>query len=349
VSDRTEDPTPRRLRQARTEGDSGASSHAAQAVAFVLAVAVVPSAVRALASEASSELHAALGRTAHPQAAGLARAFDAQGFVGGVMSLVVPALLVVGVAGAMAHVAQTGGTMAGGRLTPRLDRLDPIAGAKALLSSARVFAVGRAFAAALLVGWLAYRDLSDRVADVARVAGRPGWASVVVADVAGRFAWHAAAVGLALGLLDFVVTRRAWLRRLRMTREEVKREHKESEGDPTIRAARHRAYQELLAQTAIANVKTATVVVVNPTHLACALRYDAKSGDDAPVVVASGEGDLAARIAQAAREWGVPIVRDVPLAQALVELGAGDVIPEALYEVVAEILRDLWEAERPPA
>jgi flagellar biosynthesis protein FlhB len=326
------------------------SSHAAQAVAFVIAVAIVPSAVRALASETSSELRVAIERAVQPgtaRTAVLAGAFDAQSFALGVISLVVPPLLAVGVAGAMAHVVQTGGTMAVGRLTPRLDRLDPIAGAKALLSGARLFAVGRAFAAALLVGWLACRDLLDRVVDVARLAGRPEWVSVVVADVAGRFAWHAAAVGLALALVDVVVTRRAWLGRLRMTREEVKREHKEAEGDPSVRAARHRAYQELLAQTAIANVRTATVVVVNPTHLACALRYDEKSGDDAPVVVASGEGDLAARIAQAAGEWGVPIVRDVPLARALVELNVGDAIPEALYEVVAEVLRDLWEAERP--
>ena len=144
-----------------------------------------------------------------------------------------------------------------------------------------------------------------------------------MADVAGRFAWHAAAVGLALGLADVVVTRRAWLGRLRMTKDEVKREHKDAEGDPRVRAARHRAYQELLAQAAIANVRTASVVVVNPTHLACALRYDEKGGDEAPVVVASGEGELAARIAQAAREWGIPIVRDVPLARALVELSVG--------------------------
>jgi len=351
VSDRTEDPTPRRLRRARAEGDSGASSHAAQAVAFVLAVAVAPPAVRALASEAASELRAAMGQAVHARATGLpafARAFDSQAFAGRVLSLVLPALVAVGAVGALAHLVQTGGTMASGRLAPKLDRLDPIAGAKALLSGARFFAVGRAFAAALLVGWLACRDLSDRVADVARVAGRPQWASVVVADVAGRFAWHAAAVGLALGLLDFFVTRRTWLGRLRMTREEVKREHKEAEGDPLVRAARHRAYQELVAQTAIANVRTATVVVVNPTHLACALRYDEKGGDEAPVVVAAGEGDLAARIAQAAREWGVPVVRDVPLARALVELRVGDAIPEALYEVVAEVLRELWEAEREP-
>jgi type III secretion protein U len=345
VSDKTEDPTPRRLRKARVEGDSGASSNAAQAIAFVAAVAIVPSAVRALAMHASADLRVAIERATQAPSA-VAMGFDSSGFATDVLALVLPALAVVGLAGGVAHVVQTGGVVTGARLAPQVGRLNPATGAKALVSGARLFAVVRALAAAGAVGWLAYRDLADRIVDIARVTGRPAWTVAVLADVAGRFAWHAAILGLAIGLADFFVTRRAWLGRLKMTKEEVKREHKEAEGDPMVRAARHRAYQELLAQVAIGNVRTASVVVVNPTHLACALRYDEKGGDEAPIVVASGEGDLAARIAQAAQEWGIPIVRDVPLARALVELSVGDAIPEALYEVVAEILRELWQGER---
>ena len=91
-----------------------------------------------------------------------------------------------------------------------------------------------------------------------------------------------------------------------MSKDEVKREHKDAEGDPQQKAARERAYHELLAQATVANVRTASVVVVNPTHLACALRYDEKEGDEAPVVVASGEGDLAPRIVRAAAGLGRP-------------------------------------------
>jgi len=112
------------------------------------------------------------------------------------------------------------------------------------------------------------------------------------------------------------------------------------------KAARERARRELLAQAALFSVKDASVVVVNPTHLACALKYK-DDEDQAPVVVASGEGDLAERIVRAARDYGVPIVRDVPLARALSELEVGDVIPEALYEAVAEILRTAWEESDP--
>jgi type III secretion protein U len=98
----------------------------------------------------------------------------------------------------------------------------------------------------------------------------------------------------------------------------------------------------MLAAATVGNVRHASVVVVNPTHVACALRYEEAEGDAAPVVVASGEGDLAQRIIRAAHDYGVPVVRDVPLARALIELEVGDAIPEALYEAVAEILREAW-------
>jgi type III secretion protein U len=125
-----------------------------------------------------------------------------------------------------------------------------------------------------------------------------------------------------------------------MTREEVKREQRESEGDPRTKEARARARDERLASAAVANVRAATIVVVDAARVACALRYDAGDGDAAPVLVASGEGDAAERIARAARDHGVPVVQDAALARRLGELAIGEAIPEALYEAVAEVLRD---------
>ena len=110
-----------------------------------------------------------------------------------------------------------------------------------------------------------------------------------------------------------------------MTREEVKREYKESEGDPSHRAERQRLHRELMEQRMVAEVRKADFVVVNPDHIAVALRYD-RDGEAAPVVVARGERLLAERIKQVAREAGVPIFRDVTLARSLRDLaeGAGD-------------------------
>jgi type III secretion protein U len=345
VSDKTEQATPRRLRKAREEGDSGASVYAAQAAAFVVAVAVVPSAVRALAARAADDLRAAMAQTGSPGGGAGAR-FDAVSLATTVLALCLPLLVAAGLTGAVAHAVQTGGVVASKRLTPKLERLNPFMGVRNLFSATRLFAVIRALVAGLVVAWLTWRGLGDHLVDLARLGGRPGWVAPVVTEVAGALAWRAALFGLALGVLDLVVTRGAWLRRLRMTRDEVKREHKDAEGDPQHKAARERAYHELLAQATIGNVRTASVVVVNPAHLACALRYDEKEGDEAPVVVASGEGELAQQILRAAQDWGIPVVRDVPLARALIELRVGDVIPEALYEAVAEVLRDLWETAK---
>jgi FlhB-like protein len=130
-----------------------------------------------------------------------------------------------------------------------------------------------------------------------------------------------------------------------MTRDELRRESRENEGDPELRAARHRAHQEVLNSAAIHAVKSASVVIVNPTHLAVALRYQ-EHEDAAPCVLAQGQGDLARRIVEAAHAYGVPVVRDVPIARALSELEVGDEIPEALYEAVAEILKEVWSAEQ---
>jgi type III secretion protein U len=345
VSDKTEEATPRRLRKAREEGDSGASTYAAQALAFIVAVALVPTAVGALAARASDDLKAAIAQAA---TGGASQAVRLDGVALGttVVSLAFPVLVAAGIAGAVAQLAQTGGVIAGRRLAPRLERLNPFEGIRGLFSTPRVFAIVRALFAGVVVALLAWRGLADHVVDLARLGGRPGWTSPLVAQVAGALAWRAALVGLALGVLDVVVTRGAWLRRLRMSKDEVRREHRDAEGDPQQKAARERAYHELLAQATVANVRTASVVVVNPTHLACALRYDEREGDEAPVVVASGEGELARRIVRAAEEWGVPVVRDVPLARALVELQVGEVIPEALYEAVAEVLREIAGQER---
>ena len=126
-----------------------------------------------------------------------------------------------------------------------------------------------------------------------------------------------------------------------MTREEVKREYKESEGDPSHRAERQRLHRELMEQRMVAEVRKADFVVVNPDHIAVALRYD-RDGEAAPVVVARGERLLAERIKQVAREAGVPIFRDVTLARSLRDLPEGEEIPAALYEAVAEVLRAVY-------
>lgn len=346
MSDKTEDPTPRRIRKAQEEGDSPLSTFASQSVAFVCAVAIAPSAIVALVSRAGVDLRAAIGRASDtsPEVT-----FDATGLASAILVLSTPILAAGGLCGAVASVVQTGGVLATKRLSPNLGRLDPLEGAKQLVSAQRLLAVVRATLFAAAIAWFAYGALRSNAAALARVAGRLDAAAAVAATIAIDVAKKTAMIGLLLAAIDVVVVRRSWRKKLMMTKQDIKREHKESEGDPQQKAARERAHHEMLASAVIGNVKNASVVIVNPTHIACALKYDDTEGDRAPVVVAAGHGDLAKRIVEAARQQGVPVLRDVPLARALVELEIGDEIPEALYEAVAEILREAWEDSAPAA
>jgi flagellar biosynthesis protein FlhB len=336
VSDKTEPATPRKIAKAREKGDVAVSAVTSQALGFIVAVLVVPTTVTATASLVSELLRGVLVRGADAQ--------PADTIVRTVVILVAPLLAAVAATTALSTVVQTGALFAPARLSPDLTKLDPIAGLRSLVSGARLWNVARALLAALVVGYLAWGALRRHAVDLSHTIGGGASAASVAALAAKRIARDAAAIGIAFALVDLVVVRRSLLSKLKMTKSEVKREYRESEGDPQLKAARHRAHRDMLAAATVNAVRDATVVIVNPEHLATALRY-VDGEDDAPKVVAAGDGELAQKIQEAARAYGIPVIRDVPVARALSELEIGDTIPEALYEAVAEILREVWEAE----
>jgi flagellar biosynthetic protein FlhB len=292
--------------------------------------------VSATAAEATASWRAIL--------TGTAAGWSAEGSALQVVKLVSPLLLVVALTAGLATLVQTGGLWAPMRIAPNLAKLDPLAGLRGLFSLQRSWNVLRALAAALLVGYLAWRELIRAASDLAHAVGQRTAAIALAEHAAFRLARDAACVGLALGVVDIFVTRQSFLAKQRMSKTEVKREHREDEGDPQLKASRQRAHHEMLNAASIQAVRDATVLIVNPEHLATALRY-VEGEDDAPRVIAQAEGDLAQRMQEAARAWGVPIVRDVPVAHALRELQVGDTIPDALYEAIAAILHEAWAAE----
>jgi FlhB-like protein len=343
MSDKTEEPTPRRLRKAAEDGDAPVSASLSGALAFFAALALAPAALAALWAWAGASLKRAPSLPYEPRSAGGAALDAALALV----RLAAPVLAAAAAVAALAGYVQGGGNIAWKKLSPDLSRLSPARGLRSLVSPDRLSSVARALVAAAAVLWVGWAALRDHVADLAASIGSPSKAVPVAADTARRVARNVGLVLLVSALADVALTRRSWKNRLKMSKDEVKREHKESEGDPHVKAARERAHHELLTQASIHAVKSATVVVVNPSHKAAALRYR-EGDDDAPTLVSKGEGALAAQIIEAARAYGVPVVQDIPLARALAELEVGDEIPEELYEAVAEVLRTLWEHEEAP-
>ncbi|MDQ2644766.1 MAG: EscU/YscU/HrcU family type III secretion system export apparatus switch protein [Myxococcota bacterium] len=333
MSDKTEQPTPRRLRHAREQGDLAVSGALTQAVAFLVALSLVPSLVSAGFGVASRAVaYAAEGRALEPAELALA-----------VLTVTVPLLTAAAFTSWCVGLVQSGGAFVPSRLSLRLDRLNPLTGITGLFSAERLVSVLRALLAAGIVIALTLSVLRSHLPALAATPGQLGPALGLVEIVSRRIARDAALVFLALGALDLLLVRRAFLKRWMMTRAEVQRDFREAEGNPELKAARRRAHQEVLFSAQLAAVERARVVIVNPTHLATALGYD-EAEDAAPTVLAQGQGALARQILDAARAAGVPVIRDVPVARALMDLEVGEEIPEALYEAVAEILRELMPA-----
>jgi flagellar biosynthesis protein FlhB len=343
MADKSEEPTPRRLRRARAEGDSPLSAALGQSLALLVAVLLVPAALAATAARSAELFRGILagtsGATATPSGAAASLALD-------VITLSAPVFAAVAAVAIALGLVQTGGVVRFGRAAPDWTRLDPVAGLKNLVRGERLLALVRSLVGAGLALWLTAVVLRAHAADVAATAGNELAVAPLLVALGKKLGVAVALVGVGLAVLDRVVVERAWRARHRMTKDEIKREYRQAEGDPEVRARRRRAHQEALTGSIVNAVREATVVIVNPTHLASALRY-VEDLDTAPKLVAQGEGELARRIMEAARAYGIPCIHDVPLARALRELELGDEIPEALYEAVAEILRTLLEQPAP--
>jgi type III secretion protein U len=241
-------------------------------------------------------------------------------------------------------VATVGFELETGHAAPKLERISPAAGLKRLFSVRPLVETAKALAVVVLVAVLVWSEAEAVGPDVLRAAwlgGAEGLSFVVehLARLATRLAW----VVLVLGVGDYALARRRHVKDLMMSREEVKREHKESEGDPRHKGQRRALHRQLAQGGPARGVQKATAVVVNPTHLAIALRYDVEECE-APYLVAKAREADALALREEARRLGIPVVRDIPLARSLIHYDLGEPIPEELYQAAAVVLRTAMEA-----
>ncbi|MGE3621567.1 MAG: flagellar biosynthesis protein FlhB [Acidimicrobiia bacterium] len=334
--DRTEAPTPRRKREARRDGKIARSADLVAWTQLLATALLAPVVFRVGADAVVGFFHEATRRAAEPDE-GAALAVLGAGARAGVVALAPLAvgLMVLGVVG---NVAQVGFAVSGKAVKPKAERLNPLAGLKRLASPQHGWETLKLLlklGVLTAVAWRTTAPLPARLLD----GGGPGalGSLQLVGTAAVRLVRDTAVAGLVLAVLDYGYQRRRIGRELRMTKQEVREEHRQSEGDPSLRARLRSRQIEISRARMLADVAGATAVVVNPTHVAVAVRYE--PGDGAPRVVAKGKGRVAARIRALAEENGTPIVRDVALARAL--HGAcevGQAIPPELYDAVARLI-----------
>lgn len=242
-------------------------------------------------------------------------------------------VMVIGVA---ATVAQGGFYLATKAVQPKWSKLNPISGAKRIFGPQSWWEGAKMLVKSAVVGFLAYGVIVSMIPLLGGLVPIPVVLDVV-RDKALALIRNVAVAGLVLGGLDYAFQRRRVGKQARMTKHEVKQENKNTEGDPLVKSAIRSRQLAAARNRMMADVPTADVVLVNPTHVAVALKYDAERG--APRVVARGAGAVAQRIRDLATEHRVPLVRDVPLARALHSSSqVGQEIPAELFAAVAQVL-----------
>ena len=229
-------------------------------------------------------------------------------------------------------------------LKPKFNRLNPVSGFKKMFSKEKIFELVKSVAKIGLIFYIAYDTVKDEVDKIKIMYDLSLWQAVVyITDFVIDMGIKISAVYLIIGLADLIYNRIKFKNDMKMTKQEVKDEYKQQEGDPQVKGRIKSKMREASMKRMMQKMPEADVVITNPTHFACAIKYD-KETASAPVLLAKGADHLAQKIKDAAREYNIPIVENKPLARMLyfnVDLDAE--IPQELYQMTAEVLAYVYQ------
>ena len=334
--EKTEKPTPQRLKKARKEGQIPRTQELGTWLGAAAASVLLPMLV-SKGFDTVTELFVQVGSVAEDPQPEKISALMGQALMA-FLTTALPMAMAMMLIGTLSSAAQGGVVVSGKGIKPTLKKFNPMTGLK------RMFGTQGA--------WEAAKSLIKTIALAAAIWATAGRAQELVAssgalplsEVVDTFCGAAvlmfrvvAVTGLVIAVADYVVTRRKTMKQLMMSRYEIQQEHKNSEGDPHMKAHRRSAQLAMSRNRMMSAVPEADVLLVNPTHVAVALKYDPAKG--APRVVAKGAGEVAAKLRELAAEHRVPLVQDVPLARALhASCEIDQEVPPQLFTAVARVL-----------
>lgn len=338
--ERTEQPSSKRLKEAREKGQVCKSVEVSTCFLFVATVISFYFYIPSVASRLSLVMSTYLGNLAgwDGTQGSLVTIFHGAVVQLGIMLL--PILVVFLGIGIASNILQAGFIFSGEPIVPKFSRLDPVAGFKnRFLSLRSLELLIKNIVILLVIIWVSYRAIRRELPVFPPLMNSD--VSVIVLTLfksSMHILWDFLWVFIVIALADYMFQKWQHTKDLMMTKEELKEEFKHTEGNPIIKSRIRSIQFHMARQRMMKEVPKADVVITNPTHLAVALKYE-RGKMIAPVVIAKGAGFLAEKIREVARSSRIPIVEDKPLAQALYKtVEIGDVIPEEWYKAVAEIL-----------
>jgi flagellar biosynthetic protein FlhB len=341
---KTEKPTPKKIRDSRKEGQFARTPDAATWVAIAAGATLVPQSVSVTADQIEKIVSKWPEVGADPT---LARALDVLSMLPmAVLAGAAPVCLAAG-AGALLGTVVQGVYPSAKVLKPKFSRMNPKEGLKRMFGAKAVWEAAKALMKVIVIAVVVIVLGRHLIPELAAAGTLPLATTVArAADGLETMIWTAAVAGLALALADYFYQRHTVMKQLKMSPKDIRDEMKQSDGDPMMKGAIRQRQMAISRNRMLAQVAAADVVLVNPTHLAIALKYQAGLG--APRVVAKGAGAVAAKIREIARENRVPVVEDKPLARTVYRVcELEEEIPAELYVAVARILAFVMAAGRP--
>ncbi len=261
--------------------------------------------------------------------------------------IVAPVMLAIFVVALAANYAQVGVLFTTEKIAPKLDKIDPIQGFARLFSKQTLANVVKSVAKLFIVAYVAYAEIRKALPGILPLMDQE---PIAILGFMSRIAFwiflKAALIIAILAAIDYAFQRWQFMEKMKMTKQEIKDEAKQTEGDPHVKGRIRSIQMQMARQRMMAEVPKADVIITNPTRLAIALRYDALSMT-APTVLAKGAGFMAQKIREVAAEHGIPLVEDKPLAQALYKsVGLNETIPANLFQAVAEVLAYVYNLKK---
>ena len=345
--EKTEEPTARRLQDARRKGDVAKSMEVPSAAVLLASLLTLYALNDFMMGNMFMLLRHYLGnlhsiQLIPDQLGPLSR----QGLVY-VLLLCGPLMLVVFVVALLGNFVQFGFLFSTEKLAPKFSKISPIEGIKRMFSMQMLMNTLKSIAKVVLVGYIAYHEIILVLPDLNPLMDQePIQIAAFIGKVSFSIFLKSALLIALLAAIDYAFQRYDYRKKMRMTKQELKEEAKQTEGDPHVKGRIRSIQMEMARRRMMEEVPKADVVITNPTRLAVALKYNNLTMA-APLVVAKGAGVVAHRIKEVAGEHGIPLVEDKPLAQALFKsVGLNEPIPENLFQAVAEVLAYVYSLKR---
>ncbi|PIR21035.1 MAG: flagellar biosynthesis protein FlhB [Deltaproteobacteria bacterium CG11_big_fil_rev_8_21_14_0_20_47_16] len=336
--EKTEEPTPKRLREARKKGQVAKSKDLNTVVILIAAVAAIWVTAGYMAEQLKLAMQESFTVAAKHNVSVQDMVYYASINFFQYIKASWPFMTIVTAAALAVGYLQVGSVFSAEPLTPQMKRLNMVENIKNMMKVTTLIELVKNIAKLALIFLLAYLVVKGSLNLVLETVNLDlASFMAITANIILKFLVRVLAFFVVIAVIDLFVQRHQHIKQLKMSKEEVKREYKQDEGDPHIKAQRKHLHQELAMSDVRQSVGASDVVITNPTHLAIAIKYD-EDGMMAPQIAAKGQRLFAQMIREVAEEFHVPIVRNVPLAWSLIELEVGDEIPEDLYQAVAEIL-----------